>query len=260
MGTHGRTGWPAPHGKHRRTGRRLAPCPVLTVKAEVSRRRPWRHARQRLRRRGLDLLPPLRRPSVDVLCEACKTKVQAEAVERVALRRKDGSGPDAGRAVHARPSAALSVGLACSRTTQYARAQEPPLHCCIWPPERALVLIAINTRNVIPQFLKGDRMPRGALDVLIVHGIGVIPMRSRTNSGRNCSGASRPPWRICPPLPALGRVAIRHGQHHPGRWGPVTERSRRNSSAGSFGARWIFSAGSDAHHGRRGGVSGGGCV
>ena len=68
---------------------RLAPCPVLTVKAEA--KSPPAEARAAAQATGPATFCHLcGRPSADVLCEACKTKVQAEAVERKWRVEKEG--------------------------------------------------------------------------------------------------------------------------------------------------------------------------
>lgn len=87
MGTHGRTGMArAIMGSTAERVVRLAPCPVLTVKAAPQTAPPVE-----ARATGPATFCHLcGRPSADVLCEACKTKVQAEAVERKWRVEKEG--------------------------------------------------------------------------------------------------------------------------------------------------------------------------
>jgi len=70
---------------------RLAPCPVLTVKAEVkSTSSVEAHAPEAQAAGPSTFCHLCGRLSADVLCDACKTKVQAEAVERKWRVEKEG--------------------------------------------------------------------------------------------------------------------------------------------------------------------------
>jgi nucleotide-binding universal stress UspA family protein len=92
MGTHGRTGVArAMMGSTAERVVRLAPCPVLTVKAEVKSAPPVEARAAEAPATGPSTFCHLcGRPFADVLCEACKTKVQAEAVERKWRVEKEG--------------------------------------------------------------------------------------------------------------------------------------------------------------------------
>ena len=92
MGTHGRTGMARVlMGSTAERVVRLAPCPVLTVKAEERSAPPVETSAATAQSPGPSTFCHLcGRPSVDVLCEACKTKVQAEAVERKWRVEKEG--------------------------------------------------------------------------------------------------------------------------------------------------------------------------
>jgi nucleotide-binding universal stress UspA family protein len=92
MGTHGRMGMARVlMGSTAERVVRLAPCPVLTVKAEVKSAPPVEARAATAQAPGPSTFCHLcGRPSVDVLCEACKTKVQAEAVERKWRVEKEG--------------------------------------------------------------------------------------------------------------------------------------------------------------------------
>lgn len=92
MGTHGRTGVArALIGSTAERIVRLAPCPVLTVKADVKSASPVEARAAEAQATGpLTFCHLCGRPSVDILCEACKTKVQAEAVERKWRVEKEG--------------------------------------------------------------------------------------------------------------------------------------------------------------------------